>query len=94
MQLCRKVFLGLYDSQAWPEPDSRDEQRVRDFMVQKYENKRWYVAPTESMKEEARRMNEVSVNKPSTKPLRTLLGDNAPKLVIENHQVRVLLQYV
>ncbi|XP_041357186.1 arf-GAP domain and FG repeat-containing protein 1-like isoform X2 [Gigantopelta aegis] len=85
-ELCRKVFLGLYDSQAWPEPDSRDEQRVRDFMVQKYENKRWYVAPTESMKEEARRMNEVSVNKPTTKPLRTLLGENTPKLVVENNQ--------
>ncbi|XP_071084341.1 arf-GAP domain and FG repeat-containing protein 1-like isoform X1 [Haliotis cracherodii] len=86
-ELCRKVFLGLYDSRSWPEPDSRDEQRVRDFMVQKYENKRWYVAPTESMKEEARRMNEVSASKqPAQKPLRSLLGENATKLVIHNNQ--------
>ncbi|XP_046543196.1 arf-GAP domain and FG repeat-containing protein 1-like isoform X2 [Haliotis rubra] len=86
-ELCRKVFLGLYDSRSWPEPDSRDEQRVRDFMVQKYENKRWYVAPTESMKEEARRMNEVSASKqPAQKPLRSLLGENATKLVVQNNQ--------
>ncbi|KAH8040715.1 hypothetical protein HPB51_012030 [Rhipicephalus microplus] len=27
------------------EPDSRDEQRTRDMMIQKYERKRWYVEP-------------------------------------------------
>lgn len=82
-QLNRKVFLGLYDSRTWPEPDSRDEQRVRDYMVQKYENKRWYVAPTEAMKEEAKRINEAALNsKPQVKPLRSLLGENASKLTV------------
>ncbi|CAG5135268.1 unnamed protein product, partial [Candidula unifasciata] len=80
--LNRKVYLGLYDSRSWPEPDSRDEQRVRDYMVQKYENKRWYVAPTDAMREEAKRANEAALNsKPQVKPLRSLLGENAPKLV-------------
>lgn len=80
-QLNRKVYLGLYDSHSWPEPDSRDEQRVRDYMVQKYENKRWYVAPTEAMKDEARRTNEAALNsKPQVKPLRSLLGENASKM--------------
>ncbi|XP_059159549.1 arf-GAP domain and FG repeat-containing protein 1-like [Physella acuta] len=82
-ELNRKVFLGLYDSRSWPEPDSRDEQRVRDYMVQKYENKRWYVAPTEAMKEEAKRTNEAALNsKPQVKPLRSLLGENASKLTV------------
>ncbi|ESP04800.1 hypothetical protein LOTGIDRAFT_184772, partial [Lottia gigantea] len=84
-ELCRKVYLGLYDSRSWPEPDSKDEQRVKDFMVQKYENKRWYNAPTQEMKDEAKRMNEAAINKQSqTKPLRSLLGDKTPKLVLQN----------
>lgn len=57
-------------------------------MVQKYEHKRWYVAPTEAMKEEAKRANEAALNsKPQVKPLRSLLGENAPKLVV-GQQVR------
>lgn len=84
----RKVYLGLYDSRSWPEPDSRDEQRVRDYMVQKYENKRWYVAPTDAMREEAKRANEAALNsKPQVKPLRSLLGENAPKLTVGPSQV-------
>ncbi|CAL1545162.1 unnamed protein product [Lymnaea stagnalis] len=86
-ELNRKVYLGLYDSRSWPEPDSRDEQRVRDYMVQKYENKRWYVAPTEAMKEEAKRTNEAALNsKPQVKPLRSLLGENASKLAVGTAQ--------
>ncbi|XP_025078902.1 arf-GAP domain and FG repeat-containing protein 1-like isoform X2 [Pomacea canaliculata] len=86
-ELNRKVYLGLYDNRTWPEPDSRDEQRVRDFMVQKYENKRFYVAPTEAMREEARHMNEAALSKqPQTKPLRSLLGENATKLVVGSSQ--------
>ncbi|KAL8563477.1 hypothetical protein ACOMHN_011956 [Nucella lapillus] len=86
-ELNRKVYLGLYDNRTWPEPDSRDEQRVRDFMVQKYENKRFYVAPTEAMREEARRMNDTALSRqPQTKPLRALLGENATRLVVGNNQ--------
>ncbi|BFZ00827.1 hypothetical protein BsWGS_03866 [Bradybaena similaris] len=88
-ELNRKVYLGLYDSRSWPEPDSRDEQRVRDYMVQKYENKRWYVAPTDSMREEAKRANEAALNsKPQVKPLRSLLGENAPKLTVGPSQTQ------
>ncbi|XP_013079019.2 arf-GAP domain and FG repeat-containing protein 1-like isoform X1 [Biomphalaria glabrata] len=86
-ELNRKVYLGLYDNRTWPEPDSRDEQRVRDYMVQKYENKRWYVAPTEAMREEAKRTNEAALNsKPQVKPLRSLLGENASKLTVSTVQ--------
>ncbi|XP_050415505.1 arf-GAP domain and FG repeat-containing protein 1 isoform X1 [Patella vulgata] len=85
-EFCRKVYLALYDSRSWPEPDSRDEQRVRDFMVQKYENKRWYNAPTQEMKDEARSINEAAISKKNqTKPLRSLLGDKTPKLVLQDN---------
>ncbi|XP_074657842.1 uncharacterized protein LOC141910878 [Tubulanus polymorphus] len=80
---CRKVWLGLFDSRTNPEPDSKDEQKVRDFMTQKYEKKRWYVAPTDAMKEEARKMNEIVDKKSETRPLKTLLGSNVPKINVQ-----------
>ncbi|BFZ06212.1 hypothetical protein BsWGS_09251 [Bradybaena similaris] len=79
-ELNRKVYLGLHDSASWPEPDSRDEQRVREYMVQKYEHKRWYVAPTDTMREAAKWANEAALNsKPQVKPFRSQLGENAAK---------------
>ncbi|CAG5117678.1 unnamed protein product [Candidula unifasciata] len=76
----RKVYLGLHDSASYPEPDSRDEQRVREYMIQKYEHKRWYVAPTDTMKEAAKLANEAALNnKPQVKPFRSQLGENAAK---------------
>nr|XP_022288320.1 arf-GAP domain and FG repeat-containing protein 1-like isoform X1 [Crassostrea virginica] len=85
-EFCRKVWLGLYDSKKdQAEPDSRDEQKIKDFMAQKYERKRWYQAPTESMKEEARQVNEAATNRqPPTRQLKTLLGEKTPQLVIQN----------
>ncbi|XP_061171402.1 arf-GAP domain and FG repeat-containing protein 1-like isoform X2 [Saccostrea echinata] len=85
-EFCRKVWLGLYDSQKdQAEPDSRDEQKIKDFMAQKYERKRWYQAPTEAMKEEARQVNESATNRQvPTRPLKTILGDKTPKLVVQN----------
>lgn len=89
-QFCRKVWLGLYDSKKdQAEPDSRDEQKIKDFMAQKYERKRWYQAPTDSMKEEARQINESATNRqPPTRQLKTLLGEKTPQLVVKN-QVKV-----
>ncbi|KAJ8310496.1 hypothetical protein KUTeg_012361 [Tegillarca granosa] len=86
-EFCRKTWLGLYDNRSGMEPDSRDEQKVKDFMSQKYERKRFYVAPTDALKEEARRMNESPADKPAqTRPLKSLLGSNTPSLVVQNNQ--------
>ena len=78
----------MYDSRSHTEPNSKDEHKVREFMVQKYEKKRWYVAPTESMYEEAKKMNTPTVEKKETKPLRTLVGESVPKLNIATTQVK------
>lgn len=88
-QYCRKVWLGLYDNRVSLQADGRDESKVKDFMTQKYERKRYYVAPTDSMKEEAKTMNESAISKvPGTKPLKSLLGENAPRIQVGNYQVR------
>lgn len=88
-QFCRKVWLGLYDERQGTQTESRDESKVKDFMAQKYERKRYYVAPTETMKEEAKRMNESAISKqPGTRPLKSLLGENAPRLQVSQSQVK------
>ncbi|CAC5393873.1 AGFG1 [Mytilus coruscus] len=85
-EFCRKVYLGLYDNRSGAEPDSRDEQKVKDFMIQKYERKRYYVAPTDAMKTEAKQANEASMNKQTTtKPLRALLGEKGPSLIVHQN---------
>uniref|UniRef100_T1IZ22 Arf-GAP domain-containing protein n=1 Tax=Strigamia maritima TaxID=126957 RepID=T1IZ22_STRMM len=45
-EYCRRVWLGTHDSRGIVEPESKDEQRIKDFMIQKYERKRWYVDPS------------------------------------------------
>ena len=69
--------------------ESREENKVKDFMSQKYERKRWYVAPNESLQEKARKLNESVISKQQTKPLKSLLGENAPRLVVGNNQVNI-----
>ena len=58
------------------EPESRDEQKKKDFMVQKYERKRWYVAPQQVS------ANNTSQSTPEPKPLKQLLGENAPTISV------------
>ncbi|CAF1581184.1 unnamed protein product [Didymodactylos carnosus] len=52
--LNKTVYLGLYDSNAGFSPDPKDTERFKEFLSQKYERKRWYVAPTEAVKQKAR----------------------------------------
>ncbi|CAH1130351.1 unnamed protein product [Ceutorhynchus assimilis] len=42
-EYCRKAWLGLYEGTL---PSFTDEQQVRDFMIEKYERKRYYLEQT------------------------------------------------
>lgn len=42
-EYCRKVWLSLYDGDRI----SKDEQQIKDFMIAKYERKRYYVKPSD-----------------------------------------------
>ncbi|XP_010581164.1 PREDICTED: arf-GAP domain and FG repeat-containing protein 2 [Haliaeetus leucocephalus] len=44
-EACRRVWLGNFDTRNSLLPDSRDPQKVKEFLQEKYEKKRWYVAP-------------------------------------------------
>lgn len=76
-QYCKKVWLGLWNSTQPAEPESRDEQKIKDFMVQKYERKRWYIPPQQVSNSNS------SQAAPEPKPLKQLLGENTPSVSVQ-----------
>lgn len=55
---CKLVFMSLFDSITGIQPDSRDTEKLRDFLTQKYERKRWYCAPNDSIINQIKYENE------------------------------------
>ncbi|XP_029789531.1 arf-GAP domain and FG repeat-containing protein 1 isoform X2 [Suricata suricatta] len=85
-EVCKQIWLGLFDDRSSAIPDFRDPQKVKEFLQEKYEKKRWYVPP-EQAKVVASVHASVSGSSasstsstPEVKPLRSLLGDSAPAL--------------
>ncbi|XP_032111084.1 arf-GAP domain and FG repeat-containing protein 2 isoform X2 [Sapajus apella] len=82
-EVCRKIWLGLFDARTSLVPDSRDPQKVKEFLQEKYEKKRWYVPP-DQVKGPAYTKGSASTpvqgSIPEGKPLRALLGDPSPAL--------------
>ncbi|XP_042330001.1 arf-GAP domain and FG repeat-containing protein 2 isoform X2 [Sceloporus undulatus] len=71
-EACRKIWLGTFDSRTSLLPDSQDPQKVKEFLQEKYEKKRWYVSP-----EQAKSLPSLS-SQSSTAEAKTLLGDSGP----------------
>lgn len=81
VQYCKYVWLGLYDSRCPMEPDSRDEQRTRDLMIQKYERKRWYVDPEIAMQ-------KMNAERQQSRVVQSPVGNSvAPNSVVSNNVV-------
>ncbi|XP_029437774.1 arf-GAP domain and FG repeat-containing protein 2 isoform X2 [Rhinatrema bivittatum] len=80
-EVCRKVWLGLYDSRTSAIPDSRDPQKVKEFLQEKYEKKRWYVSPDQVKADPAKISFGSGQSAPSEgKPIRSLLEESHPAL--------------
>uniref|UniRef100_A0A8C1WUW2 ArfGAP with FG repeats 1a n=1 Tax=Cyprinus carpio TaxID=7962 RepID=A0A8C1WUW2_CYPCA len=80
-ELCKRIWLGLYDDRNLVIPDFREPQKVKEFLQDKYEKKRWYVSP-EQAKTVASVHASVSGSSasstsstPEVRPLKTLLGE-------------------
>lgn len=41
MKACKQIWLGLYDDRNLAIPDFREPQKVKEFLQDKYEKKRW-----------------------------------------------------
>lgn len=92
--------MGTFDTTTNSiESEVSDDQRKRDFMVQKYEKKRWYVDPDIAVKkmqadqllrqkqQASQPQNSNSRNLPETQPLSRLLGKSPTPLVVQSNQV-------
>ncbi|KAM5229195.1 arf-GAP domain and FG repeat-containing protein 2 [Ctenodactylus gundi] len=83
-EVCRKIWLGLFDARTSLIPDSRDPQKVKEFLQEKYEKKRWYVPPDQV---KGPTYTKGSSSTPvqgaisEGKPQRTLLGDPVPSVM-------------
>ncbi|KAM7149507.1 arf-GAP domain and FG repeat-containing protein 2 isoform 3-T3 [Molossus nigricans] len=80
-EVCRKIWLGLFDARTSLIPDSRDPQKVKEFLQEKYEKKRWYVPPDQvkgPTYTKGSASTPIQGSVPEGKPLRTLLGDSVP----------------
>ncbi|XP_028924791.1 arf-GAP domain and FG repeat-containing protein 1 isoform X9 [Ornithorhynchus anatinus] len=85
-EVCKQIWLGLFDDRSSVIPDFRDPQKVKEFLQEKYEKKRWYVPP-EQAKVVASVHASISGSSasstsstPEVKPLKSLLGESAPAL--------------
>ncbi|XP_067416038.1 arf-GAP domain and FG repeat-containing protein 1 isoform X5 [Emydura macquarii macquarii] len=85
-EVCKQIWLGLFDDRSSAIPDFRDPQKVKEFLQEKYEKKRWYVPP-EQAKVVASVHASISGSSasstsstPEVKPLKSLLGESAPPL--------------
>lgn len=75
IQVCQRTWYALWSNSVPPEPESRDEQKVKDFLATKYERKKWYSSKP-----------KVTPQEPEAKPLKTLLGENVPQIVVSKKQ--------
>ncbi|XP_030043155.1 arf-GAP domain and FG repeat-containing protein 2 isoform X2 [Microcaecilia unicolor] len=76
-EVCRKIWLGLCDSRTSVVPDSRDPQKVKEFLQEKYEKKRWYVSPDQVKAGPAKISLGSGQSAPSEgKPLRSVLEES------------------
>ncbi|PRD34540.1 UNVERIFIED_CONTAM: Arf-GAP domain and FG repeat-containing protein 2 [Trichonephila clavipes] len=100
-EYCKYVWLGTFDTSTNSiESEVSDDQRKRDFMVQKYEKKRWYVdheiAVKKMQTDAALRQKQGTIQSQTfgtksnsvveTQPLSRLLGKSPTALVVQPNQ--------
>ncbi|XP_033953326.1 arf-GAP domain and FG repeat-containing protein 1a isoform X4 [Pseudochaenichthys georgianus] len=47
-EVCKQIWLSLYDDRTTSVPDFREPQKVKEFLQEKYEKKRWHVPPEQA----------------------------------------------
>uniref|UniRef100_A0A3B3BCQ9 ArfGAP with FG repeats 1a n=1 Tax=Oryzias melastigma TaxID=30732 RepID=A0A3B3BCQ9_ORYME len=85
-EVCKQIWLGLYDDRTSSVPDFREPQKVKEFLQEKYEKKRWYVPPEQAKvvasvhASISGSSNSSTSSTPEVRPLKSLLGEAAPAL--------------
>ena len=73
--MCHDTWLALWDLPAVAQPESKEEHKVQEFLSKKYERKTWY---------SNRPKAKIPTQEPEAKPLKTLLGENSPQVVVHS----------
>ncbi|KAF7656485.1 hypothetical protein LDENG_00040100 [Lucifuga dentata] len=85
-EVCKQIWLGLHDDRTASVPDFREPQKVKEFLQDKYEKKRWYVPPEQAKvvasvhASISGSSNSSTSSTPEVRPLKSLLGESAPSL--------------
>eukprot|EP00064_Thunnus_orientalis_P002024 superscaffoldBa00000140_g2030 len=85
-EVCKQIWLGLYDEKTSSIPDFREPQKVKEFLQEKYEKKKWYVPPEQAKvvasvhASISGSSNSSTSSTPEVRPLKSLLGESAPSL--------------
>ncbi|CAN9511040.1 unnamed protein product [Ophioblennius macclurei] len=85
-EVCKQIWLGLYDDRTSSVPDFREPLKVKEFLQEKYEKKRWYVPPEQAKvvasvhASISGSSNSSTSSTPEVRPLKSLLGESAPSL--------------
>ncbi|XP_068172760.1 arf-GAP domain and FG repeat-containing protein 1a isoform X6 [Antennarius striatus] len=85
-EACKRIWLGLYDDRTSSIPDFREPQKVKEFLQDKYEKKRWYIPPEQAKvvasvhASISGSSNSSTSSTPEVRPLKSLLGESAPSL--------------
>ncbi|XP_056298685.1 arf-GAP domain and FG repeat-containing protein 1-like [Pseudoliparis swirei] len=88
-EVCKRTWLSLYDDRTTSIPDFREPQKVKEFLQEKYEKKRWYVPPEQAKGVSAVHVsgssNSSTSSTPEVRPLKSLLGESAPPLQLNKN---------
>uniref|UniRef100_A0AAQ4S4W9 ArfGAP with FG repeats 1a n=1 Tax=Gasterosteus aculeatus aculeatus TaxID=481459 RepID=A0AAQ4S4W9_GASAC len=86
-EVCKRIWLGHHDERTASVPDFREPQKVKEFLQDKYEKKRWYVPPEQAKVAatvhasiSGSSNNSSTSSTPEVRPLKSLLGESAPSL--------------
>ncbi|KAG1662923.1 Arf-GAP domain and FG repeat-containing protein 1 [Nymphon striatum] len=81
-QYCRKVWFGQSDSRVNLGPESKDEQKIKDFMMNVYDKKKWWIDPS-TVAAQTAQIEQMMISPPPGKvPLSSLLGRSHTPLYI------------
>eukprot|EP01103_Thecamoeba_quadrilineata_P014254 TRINITY_DN419_c0_g4_i1.p1 TRINITY_DN419_c0_g4~~TRINITY_DN419_c0_g4_i1.p1 ORF type:complete len:390 (+),score=108.60 TRINITY_DN419_c0_g4_i1:92-1171(+) len=74
--IARQIWLARWSPGEYPEPETGDQRRIREFMRAKYQEKRWYSRDAQE------KIKPQPPTPPATEPLSNLLGNNLPPLAV------------
>uniref|UniRef100_A0A674E446 ArfGAP with FG repeats 1b n=1 Tax=Salmo trutta TaxID=8032 RepID=A0A674E446_SALTR len=83
-EVCKHIWLGLYNDRTLVVPDFHEPQKVKEFLQEKYEKKRWYVSPDQARTVATAQASKSGTSASSTgstpevQPLKTLQLNKTP----------------